>query len=192
MGESFFSGTVNPDWEGFLSCIMRQGTPDRVYHIELFLDQEVQEAVCERFDLLSGLDLDGSYFSEERTLRIQRFLGYDYVRQGIDRVEMPLHRLGADDTAALLREGGRYFVAEGKGPITTWEEFEQYPWPDPETQTTRSLEWYERNLPDDMCVIGSGGFAHYAEYITWLMGYETLCYALYDQRDLVTAIADRL
>ena len=192
MSESFFSVTVNPDWEGFLSCIMRQGTPDRVYHIELFLDQEVQDAVCERFDLLSGLDLDGPYFSEERTLRIQRFLGYDYVRQGIDQVQMPLHRLGADDTAVLLREGGRSFVAEGKGPITTWQEFEQYPWPDPETVTTRSLEWYERNLPDDMCVIGSGGFAHYAEYITWLMGYETLCYALYDQRDLVTAIADRL
>jgi uroporphyrinogen decarboxylase len=43
-----------------------------------------------------------------------------------------------------------------------------------------------------MCVIGSGGFAHFAEYLSWLMGYETLCYALYDQRDLVTAIADRL
>ena len=49
----------------------------------------------------------------------------------------------------------------------------------------RRLEWYEDNLPDDMCVIGSGGFAHFAEYLTWLMGYETLCYALYDQRDLV-------
>jgi len=57
---------------------------------------------------------------------------------------------------------------------------------------TRSLEWYERNLPEDMCVIGSGGFAHFAEYLTWLMGYETLCYSLYDQRDLVTAISKRL
>ena len=43
-----------------------------------------------------------------------------------------------------------------------------------------------------MCVIGSGGFAHFAEYLTWLMGYETLCYALFDQRDLVAAIAQRL
>jgi uroporphyrinogen decarboxylase len=32
---------------------------------------------------------------------------------------------------------------------------------------------------------------HFAEHISWLMGYETLCYALYDQRDLVQAIADR-
>jgi uroporphyrinogen decarboxylase len=43
-----------------------------------------------------------------------------------------------------------------------------------------------------MCIIGSGGFAHFAEYLTWLMGYETLCYALYDQRDLVRAISHRL
>jgi uroporphyrinogen decarboxylase len=43
-----------------------------------------------------------------------------------------------------------------------------------------------------MCVIGSGGFAHFAEYLTWLMGYETLCYSLYDQRDLVAAISARL
>jgi uroporphyrinogen decarboxylase len=43
-----------------------------------------------------------------------------------------------------------------------------------------------------MCLIGGGGFAHFAEYLTWLMGYETLCYALYDQRDLVGAIAERL
>jgi len=43
-----------------------------------------------------------------------------------------------------------------------------------------------------MCIIGSGGFAHFAEYLTWLMGYETLCYALFDQRGLVAAISRRL
>lgn len=58
--------------------------------------------------------------------------------------------------------------------------------------TTKNLEWYEKNLPEDMCVVASGGFAHFAEYLNWLMGYETLCFALYEQRDLVQAIADRL
>ena len=43
-----------------------------------------------------------------------------------------------------------------------------------------------------MCIIGSGGFAHFAEFLAWLMGYETLCFALYDNRDLVAAIAKRL
>ena len=30
-----------------------------------------------------------------------------------------------------------------------------------------------------------GGFAHFAELLTWLMGYETLCIALFEQRDLL-------
>jgi uroporphyrinogen decarboxylase len=42
-----------------------------------------------------------------------------------------------------------------------------------------------------MCIIG-GLVGSYAENITWLMGYERLCYALYDQRDLVQAIAEKL
>lgn len=81
---------------------------------------------------------------------------------------------------------------ENRGPITNWDEFEQYPWPKPEQISTRALEWYEKNLPDDMCIIAGGGFAHFAEYLSWLMGYQTLCFALYDQRDLVQAIYDRI
>jgi uroporphyrinogen decarboxylase len=105
---------------------------------------------------------------------------------------MPLARHATTDTAALAREGGRRFVDEHRGPITTWEEFERFPRPDPAAASTRSLEWFEENLPEGMCIVGSGGFAHFAEYVTWLMGYETLCVALCEQRDLVTAISRRL
>jgi uroporphyrinogen decarboxylase len=54
------------------------------------------------------------------------------------------------------------------------------------------MDWYSEHVPEDMCIIAGGLFGHFAEYLTWLMGYETLCYALYDQRDLVQAIADRI
>lgn len=187
-----FSVPVVPDWEALVRCIERKGTPARVHHIELFLDGEVQNAVCDRYSVADGLDPDGPHYLLERQIRLQRFLGYDYVRCGIEEIEMPLSRTAIADTAALGRDGGRSFMEEHRGPITNWEEFEAYPWPDPEAGSTHSLEWYEEHLPGDMCVVGSGGFAHFAEYLTWLMGYETLCYALYDQRDLVEAIADRL
>ncbi len=192
MSSNIFSESVRPDWEGLRDCILRRGTPERVHHIELFLDEEVKDLICTRFDLLEGVDPEDPHYSYKREIRIQRFLGYDYVRVGVENVELPLHRSTADDTAALKREEGRSFVDEHRGPITSWEDFEKYPWPDPDGVQTRALEWYEENLPDDMCVIGSGGFAHFAEYISWLMGYETLCYALFDQRDLVGAIAERL
>jgi uroporphyrinogen decarboxylase len=192
MTESLLSIHTTPDWESLVDCIKRKGTPKRVHVIELFLDPEVQTAVCDRYDLLRDLDRDDPYFAEKRVLRVQRFLGYDYVRCGLGGIEMPVNRNSIEDTAELERTGGRSYMEEHRGPIANWDEFEVYPWPDPHKVDTRSLEWYEKNLPDDMCIIGSGGFAHFAEYLTWLMGYETLCFSLYDQRDLVSAISERL
>jgi uroporphyrinogen decarboxylase len=188
-----FACDVRPDWEALRDCILRRGTPRRVHVIELFLDGEVQAALSSRFGLLDGLAPADPFFAEKRTVCLQRFLGYDYVRQGVEGLAMPLQRtLVADTPGALTRATGRAFVDESRGPITCWEDFERYPWPQVSQLSTRALEWYEKNLPDDMCVIGSGGFAHFAEYLTWLLGYETLCYALVDQRPLVKAIADRL
>ena len=192
MPNSPFSVDVKPDWEAMVRCIRRQGTPARVHNIELFLDGEVQDAICERYNLLDELDIQDTTYAQKRQIRLQRFLGYDYVRCGVENLEMPLKRLIVEDTAALRRQVGRSYMEEHRGPITNWQEFESYPWPDAGACTTDALEWYEENLPDDMCVVGSGGFAHFAEYLTWLMGYETLCYALYDQRDLVQAISERL
>ena len=192
MGKGSLSVEVTPNWEGLVDCILRKGTPERVHFIELFLDREVQDAICKRYGLLEDLDEDDPVFEQRRQIVIQRALGYDYVRCRVEGLDVPLNRMVLEDTASLQREGGRQYMEEHKGPITNWEEFRAYSWPNPEKMTTSALEWYETNLPDDMCVIASGGFAHFAEYLTWMMGYETLCYALYDQRDLVTAISKRL
>jgi uroporphyrinogen decarboxylase len=183
---------IVPDWEGFLRCLRREGTPRRVHFIELLIDEEVKAAIAQRFGLAADLMPDDPFYRQKREVRLQRFLGYDYVRCGVDDVGVKIDRLSVADSAELGRAGGRQFIDEHRGPITTWDEFEAYPWPDPEKLTSRNLEWLQENLPDDMCIIGSGGFAHFAEYLTWLMGYETLCYALFDQRDLVTAISRRL
>jgi uroporphyrinogen decarboxylase len=187
-----FSIDIIPCWQDLVRCIQREGTPDRVYFIELYIDEEVQRAICDRFDLLDGLDAGDQFYQQKRQVLLQRFLGYDYVRCSLEGIDMPLKRTAIQDTAGFPRQGGRSYMEEHKGPITNWEEFEAYPWPDPDLASTRSLDWYEANLPEDMCVVGSGGFAHFAEYLAWLMGYETLCFSLYDQRDLVAAISNRL
>ncbi|MCP4643108.1 MAG: uroporphyrinogen-III decarboxylase-like protein, partial [bacterium] len=181
-----------PDWRGLLQSIERRGMPDRVHHIELFLDEEIQDAICAEFNVLDGLDSADAQFPLRKQIALQSFLGYDFVRMGVEGLDFPLNYLKADDTAELSRDQGRNFVDENTGPITTWDEYEAYPWPDPETVSTASLEWYSEHLPENMCIMGSGGFAHFAEFLTWLMGYSTFCMALYEQRDLVAAIAQRL
>ena len=185
-----FTTDVTLDWEAFVHCVARTREPDRAHMIELFLDREVKDAICARYGLAESLDPDDPAFYVEREVILQRFLGYDYVLGQPLGVAMPTHTLVAQDTADLARAGGRNFMEEHRGPITNWDEFEAYPWPDPKDADFRILEWLQEYLPDDMCIIG-GLIAHFAEHISWLMGYETLCYALYDQRDLVQAIADR-
>jgi uroporphyrinogen decarboxylase len=192
LSQSPFSVAITPNWEALAGILRRDRQPARVHAIELFLDAEVQTALCERYDLLDDLAPSDQFHEQKRQIRLQRFLGYDTVRCGLQDFAFPLHRREIEDTAPLQRAAGRSYVDEHRGPITNWQEFEAYPWPDPAQASTRALEWYERNLPEDMCVAGSGGFAHFAEYLSWLMGYETLCYALRDQRDLVAAISRRL
>jgi len=192
MADAFFSIPITPDWEALLRCIRREATPARVHFVELFLDGEVKDAVCQRFNLVEGLERGNPYYHLQREIAIQRFLGYDYVVCTLEGVDLQFNQTATQDTAALARGAGRLYMDEHRGPVTSWAEFEAYPWPDPSCATTRSLDWYKANLPEEMCLIAWGGFSHFAEHLTWLMGYETLCYALYDQRDLVAAISQRL
>ena len=193
MPTSPFAVDVTPDWEALVRCIRREGTPRRVHHIELFLDGEVQQAVCERFGLLDGLDIDDPYFDlTARRSPSSAFWATTTCGAASRAWTCRCNRAKIDDTAELARAGGRHTWTSTTAPSPTGRSSRPIPGPTRRKATTRALEWYEQNLPDDMCVIGSGGFAHFAEYLTWLMGYETLCYALYDQRDLVQAIADRL
>jgi uroporphyrinogen decarboxylase len=187
----YFSRPISPDWEAFDACVRREGTPRRVHFIEIFLDEEVKPGVCERFGLLDALDKDDPYFYCQREIALQRSLGYDYICAGIGNVDLTFNWINTADTADIKREGGRNFIDENRGPITNWQEFEAYPWPNIQKADTHILEWYERNLPDDMCILG-GLTGHFAEELSWLMGYKTLCMALRNQRDLVQAISDRL
>jgi len=181
---------VKPDYEALLRNLRREGTPDRVHYVELFLDGEVRQAIVERFGLCKGLDPTDPIDGLKWEIELQRFLSYDYVRGGIGYGGFPREQLAAEDTAALQRTTGqRNWANEDRGPIASWEDFEKYPWPDPREHDTTGVEWLEKNLPDDMCMAAHTN--NVFEQVTWLMGYQTLCYAIYDQPDLVDAMFER-
>lgn len=190
--KNHFTIDVKPNWENLVQNILRKPGASRVHHIELYLDKEIKDEICKRYGVDEGLETSDPAYEWKREIAIQRYLGYDYVRCGLENFEMPLSWINIKDTADKQRDEGRDFINEHTGPITSWEEFDNYPWPEVRDENFIPLEWYEKNLPDDMCVIASGGFAHFAEYISWLMGFETLCFALFEKRDLVSAISQRL
>jgi uroporphyrinogen decarboxylase len=191
--EGLTGNTYEPNFQGLIDNIARKGTPDRCYHLELFHDAELREAIIKRFELDKDLNASDPYFERWRLIAFQRFLGFDYVTAYTTGMHWPVHDMATEDlTEGDLAKGKRWFVDESKGPITNWEEFEKYPWPDPnEPGATEPLEWFQENLPEDMCIV-LGEIGHYSEFLNWLMGYETLCLSLYDQRDLVEAIRDRV
>ena len=186
-----FCKTIQPDGEAFLANLRRQGTPRRVHFLELFLDAEVKVELCRRFDLLAGLGEDDPFFQEKREIALNRFLGYDFVLVRFPAWEFSRTPLVTADPAGLPHVGGRRYMDEHRGPIMSWADFESYPWPDVAAASDRALAWYERNLPDDMCLVGDS-FAYVFEFLCALMGYETLCFKLFEQRDLVAAVAARL
>ena len=186
-----FCAAFQPDGAAFMANLRRQGTPRRAHNLELFMDAEVKDAICRRFELDAALNRDDPFFAERREIALARFLGYDFVLAQLPVWWLPRTPLATQDTAPLAHKGGRKYMDEHRGPIMTWEDFKRYSWPDPAQVSDRSLAWYEQHLPPDMCLV-SDSYAYVFEFLCALMGYEPLCFALFEQRDLVAAIVERL
>ena len=187
-----FSSTIQPDVDELLEVLRREVAPKRLHHIELFLDSEVIEAVCERFDLTQDLNNSDPFYFLERDIRVHAYLGYDVFRVGFVHKDIfPLLALESADTAAGEQSRGRReWVEEHEGAIQNWADFESYPWPKVEDIDLKTLEWMEKNLPE-----GMGCYeltAHIFEMVNFLQGYERLCYNLFDAPELVAAICDRI
>jgi uroporphyrinogen decarboxylase len=75
-------------------------------------------------------------------------------------------------------------VNEKASQITCWEDFERYPWPKVQDADYFPMEYMAEHLPEGMGIIAEVSGGAY-ELLSWLMGYETLCTALYEQPDLV-------
>lgn len=189
---SLLENKVVPDFEALRRCILREGTPARVHHSELYQDEEIKTEVARRFNLEEGLDHSDPFFATRREIAIQRFLGYDMIRVHPPGFEFPLGVLKAKDATKIKDQvrDQREWINEHGGPIQSWADFEQYPWPDPANMDTTTLEWLEENLPDDMAAYDLT--SHILEQTTWLMGYETLCVKMYEEPDLVNAVFEKV
>jgi len=190
---ALFSKRIEPDVAEMVDVLFRRRMPRRVHFIELFLDSEIREAACARFGLCGDLDRSHPLYETRRDVAVHAFLGYDMFRAGIARKTVfETRTLPAADTPALRgqQRDKRDWQEEHAGPIQGWKDFEAYRWPKVSELDLSALEWIEKNLPPNL-----GCFdltAHIFEILSFLLGYETLCYAVVDQPDLVDAILEKV
>ncbi len=95
-----------------------------------------------------------------------------------------------EDTAALAI-GERHWAEEGKGIISSWEDFEKYPWPSPEKIDLWPFEFLSTNLPEGMGFWACFSSGVFEIAMNTLLGIENLSYLLYDDVELVKAVFNK-
>jgi uroporphyrinogen decarboxylase len=187
-----FPWKPQPDYHRLLKALRRQGDPRRVPFLELFADPEIIAAIAGGPVLYKQAQLSDRRVQEaavDQRVRFWHQLGYDALWTGASLQLPDTFQLQTSDTAELSR-GERTWVDENSGRITSWQDFETYPWPKAEEADFYPLEFTARILPEGMAIIGL--IWGILEPLCWLMGYRSLALALYDQPDLVQAMVDRI
>ena len=175
-----FNGTLSPvrlDLDGFHRNLRREGTPTRVFYFEHGVADAMQLVLHEHFGIWDHVKMNSPAAAWDRTIATHRFLGHEYFR-----VFPPGARVVAP------RQAGDW-THENVSVITTFQDFERYPWPRPEDTDYAVLDYMEKSLSRDMRVFH---VVDLWEVVRDLMGFETICFALYEQPHLVEALFEKV
>ena len=184
-----FEFKPEPNFSRLRKALLLQGEPDRVPFYELFADWEIMAEVFDNMEIVVPKYRHQVEAVRDRTIRFYYMLGYDYVPVSIG-LNLPRHNILPTHDTAELSKGQRTWVDEHHGTIETREDFEKYPWPSPRDIDYSYIENLSKSLPDGMMVISAT--TGVLENVTWLMGYENLCYALYEDHHLAKDMFDRV
>ncbi len=181
-----------PDAGRFIEVLMGCAEGDRVPLVEYLVDEVVQRPIVT--DLLKRTWVapgdrasQGAYL--DNFVELWYRMGYDFCRfeQGLG---FDVRRQLAPDTA-VGSDKQRAWLDEHHGAIENWDDFAGYAWPSIEDADFLPFEYIDAHLPDGMGLITchAGGMF---EHLSQIMSLEGLCLALYDQPDLVRAVADKV
>ena len=166
-----------PDFNQLLK-VLRREKPDRPVLFEYFTNGPLNEYLAGR------KSIDSNNLEETISITIDAFTnaGYDYVT-------IPARFYGALKFP-LADHGQKATVSQNESfMITDRVTFESYPWPDPETGDFETFNRFAPSLSNGMKFItpGPGGVL---ENVIDLVGFERLCYMLYEDEQLVKDIFD--
>ena len=184
--------TPAPDSKRFIRCLMGQefGRPPLV---EYLVDEVVMRPIVE--EILNRKWINWTDDRSDQKGYLDNFIafwygmGYDFVRFE-QNMGFPTPQKAAADTAPNSSKT-RMWAEQHHGMITSWQDFERYPWPKVEDFNFFAYEYIHDHLPEGMGLIVSHAAGMF-EHLSQIMSYEGLCLALHDQPDLVAALAQAL
>jgi len=197
-----------PDIRRFLDAMSGRKVPEKAPIEEYLIDNAVMKPIIE--DMLGRKWIETSDkeeymggqmdFSHDNVTAVNAWLdnqiefwyrmGYDYVRVEVS-LPLPATSLVAQDTAEGWEDHNRAWQGLDEGVISTWEDFEKYPWPEIEDSNFYIHQYISEHVPDGLGFITCHAGGVY-EHLSRLMGYTGLCYRLYDNPELVKAVTDKL
>ena len=164
-----------PNFESNLLRILKCQQPERATLFEIIIES------C-FFPILAGHEQEED--SEIGALRLKvealEKAGYDYA---------PVYASNFRFFKPKPQKKAASISYNDNNCITDWESFEKYPWGNPAEYDTSALEKIKPYMPEGMklMVLGPGGVL---ENVMELVGYDNLCYMLYEEPELVKNIFD--
>ncbi|OGO05102.1 MAG: hypothetical protein A2Y91_02200 [Chloroflexi bacterium RBG_13_54_8] len=174
---------------------MLRGEPDRVPLVEIGIHPNIKSAFLGR--PVKGLGVEVEFWAKA---------GYDFIPLPMGLVTVLMGDFRRRGRAASMARGimraakAKYGVVhdeemeklwakEGKGIITTMEEFESFPWPTAEDFDYSILEAMAKHMPPGMRLVPVT--IGYLAPAYFLMGAETFFVSLYENQRLVTKILEK-
>lgn len=167
------------DFERVRKALLLEGEPDYVPQGELWIDNSIMTQFL-------GQTVTSWCEDKESVIEFWHRAGYDYAH-----TVPSYHFPKAADVCEPRGLGVVTAVDEHKGLISSWEDFERYPWPKVEDIDYGPVERAAKVLPDGMKLI-SGTFAGVFEESWFIMGFETLALKLAEDPELVKAVVDKV
>jgi len=197
-----------PDIGRFLGIMKGNIIPDKPPIVEYLIDNAVMKPILEEMLGLKWVDTSDKTeymggqmdFSREKRGQINAMLdnlisfwyhmGYDFIRIEAS-LYLPAISMAIEDTAKVINKQSRAWQDEHIGVIKSWEDFENYPWPEIKEEDFYIHNYISSHLPDGMGFITCHAGGVY-EHLSRLMSYEGLCFALIDDPQLFQAVTDKI
>jgi len=166
-----------PDIKNLLK-VLRNEKPDRYTLFEFFMNDRIYEMITAGIEYKT----DDPYAKFKKTADAFRLLGYDYLTIHGNNFSFPIKQADRKARTESLNDSSL---------IANRRDFNEYPWPDPLAFSTERIDAIRDYIPTDMGIIVPATASVNGGLIR-LIGYDNLCYMLYDDPGLVQDIADAL